>query len=83
MLPSPAMGGWSFYHLSGPDALYVYLTHTRSPEPVRFPCTGLEPSFRRRLRDLVPGDEVPPDLVRALEDLSLGLGRRRPPHATN
>ena len=75
-----AMGGWSFYHLGGPDALYVYLTSPRSPEPVRFPCAGLKPSLRRRLRDLVPGDEVPWDLVEALEGLSPGLGRRPPPH---
>jgi hypothetical protein len=60
------MSGWSFYHLGGPEALYVYLTPQASSEPVRFPCAGLRPELRRQLRDLVRGDEVPADLVRAL-----------------
>jgi hypothetical protein len=63
--------GWTFHHYGGPEALYVYMTPPGSTEPMRFPCAGLGPAHRRVLRGLLRGDEVPGELLRALEVLEL------------
>ena len=66
--------GWTFHHYGGPEALYVYLTPPRSAEPMRFACAGLGPGHLRALRELLRGDDVPPELLRALEVLEFRQG---------
>lgn len=62
--------GWTLHHYGGREALYVYLKPPRSAEPLRLPCAGLGPSHHRVLRGLVRGDDMPPELLRALAALN-------------
>jgi hypothetical protein len=66
---------WTLHHYGGREALYVYLKPPRSAEPLRLPCAGLGPSHHRVLRGLIPGDDMPQELLRALAALN-----RRPFH---
>ena len=62
--------GWTLHHYGGQSALYVYVLPPGSAEPVRLSCAGLGPGHHRGLRDLLRGEDVPAELLRALAALN-------------
>jgi hypothetical protein len=50
------------------NALYVMVIPPDLVEPVPLALAGLRPDYRARLRQLVRGDEIPPEIVARLLD---------------